>query len=411
MGLRILPDSTIHLGRGGLRVSGPSIAYLFHDEFSTDLAAGSINGTACEPGPTYNRAVTDANGKLSIVGGKLAFANGGSGFGNPGLWIDHAYASVGGMVLSAKAVVNHPLLMIGWSSAKSSALDRHSFFLQTTGGLGIYENNGAVNIIVGTMLVGIEHEYTIIRRANGGAWYFVQGGVYTSTEMVWANTYNTGSFYPGAIGSADSTAGVSTVEYLRIPQDVYIPSAAASDSFNRTNGAMGSTDGAGHADGVSGNGLAWTSQLGTWGIATNKAQASALDAGGMAIATVPTTKQNVFVENATLTRAGGIVGVVLRYVDADNYVIAGHDGTNAILIKRVAGVEATVGSTAAAFGAGKLTAMCSGTTFRLWWNNAVVGGGDLTIGDTALQASTIHGLYTTDTGNTFDNFIVWPRGS
>lgn len=410
MGLRIIPSDVIQFGRGGLRVSGPSVPYLFHDELTTDLAAGSINGTACEPGPTYTRAVTDANNKLSISGGKLTFANGGVGYGNPGYWVDHAWSSVGGLILSAKATISHPLLMIGWSSAKSSVLDRHSFFLSTNGGLGIYENNGLVNNIVGTILIGIEHEYTIIRRLNGGAWYFVQGGLYANTEMVWANTYDTGSFYPGAVGGADLTAGTSTVEYLRIPQDVYIPSAAASDSFNRANGALGSTDGAGHADGVSGNGLAWTSQIGTWGIATNKAASSAL-AGGVAVATVPTTKQHIFVEKATLARVGGIVGIVMRYVDADNYVIAGHDGTSAILVKRVAGVETTVGSTAAAFGAGKLTAMCSGTTFRLWWNNAVIGGGDLTIADAVLQASQIHGLYTTDTGNTFDNIVIWPRGS
>ena len=50
------------------------VSYLLRDEFTSALAAGSVNGTAAEPGPG-TRAVTDANSKLSITGGALSRKN------------------------------------------------------------------------------------------------------------------------------------------------------------------------------------------------------------------------------------------------------------------------------------------------------------------------------------------------
>jgi lysophospholipase L1-like esterase len=70
------------LGGGGTT----PIVYLFRDEFTTDLAAGSVNGTASEPGPGM-RTVTDTENKLAISGSVLACAGpkAAAAWGDPGV--------------------------------------------------------------------------------------------------------------------------------------------------------------------------------------------------------------------------------------------------------------------------------------------------------------------------------------
>lgn len=55
---------------------GGGIKYLINDDFTTDIAAGSVNGTVAEPGPG-NRTVVDSGSRLSLASGSLLFAAGG----------------------------------------------------------------------------------------------------------------------------------------------------------------------------------------------------------------------------------------------------------------------------------------------------------------------------------------------
>lgn len=53
---------------------GYDIQHLLIDTFTTDRAAGAVNGTAAEPGPGGNRSVVDAGGnKLSLSAGEALF--------------------------------------------------------------------------------------------------------------------------------------------------------------------------------------------------------------------------------------------------------------------------------------------------------------------------------------------------
>ena len=53
-------------------MTGEQISWLLRDEFSTDLAAGSVNGTAAEPGPG-TRTVRDVESFICI--GDYLFAD------------------------------------------------------------------------------------------------------------------------------------------------------------------------------------------------------------------------------------------------------------------------------------------------------------------------------------------------
>ena len=171
--------------------------------------------------------------------------------------------------------------------------------------------------------------------------------------------------------------------------------------------ALGTTESIG-PDGQAVVARTWGDEVGTWVVAANKATCSVL-AGGIGITTVNTSTTNVLMQG-TITRAGNEVGIILRYVDADNYIRAIHDGVNMKLIKRVATVETDVISAVVALGVGAVVVVADGTAFSLYLNNSQVGATS-TIADAALQTGTRQGLFTTNVGNTMDAFLVMPRGS
>jgi lysophospholipase L1-like esterase len=55
---------------GGGSASVPAITWLFRDLFTTDAAAGNLNGTSAEPGPG-TRTAEDTNDRYSITGGQM----------------------------------------------------------------------------------------------------------------------------------------------------------------------------------------------------------------------------------------------------------------------------------------------------------------------------------------------------
>ena len=152
-----------------------------------------------------------------------------------------------------------------------------------------------------------------------------------------------------------------------------------------------------------GDGLTWTNQVGTFGITGGKAQASAVPA----IATVPTGKADVFI-GGSITRSAGNVGLVLRYGNASNYMIAYHDGTNAKLDKVVGGVTTNLISTAATYAAGaQIMVWANGNILRLYHNNVFIG--QATTSDLAGNAA--HGIYSSDANNTIDDWYCFATGT
>lgn len=59
----------------GAGTRGGGLSYLYRDQFTTDRAAGALNGTAAEPGPG-TRTVTDTTSKYSISGAKTVIVQG-----------------------------------------------------------------------------------------------------------------------------------------------------------------------------------------------------------------------------------------------------------------------------------------------------------------------------------------------
>lgn len=377
--------------------SNPNAGYTLYDRFSAALAAGSVNGTFADTGQL--RTVVDTNSKLQVINNVASFATGGVGSGDPGLWYP-LEARVAGKTLLANLVQSAVACQVGWAMVQTSTIDT---CLRPITGTNVGVRDNGTQIAVSADAGATLQTALILRSA--GAFYFVKSSVYSNWTLVWVSANGVAGMYPGA--QAATNTSVFTADNIRIPVVLYMPSPLAYDTFTRSNGALGSTEAAGPDSQVI-TPIAWGTPIGTWAIATNKAAATAL-AGGVAIATIAVPSKDNFIE-AALTRAGGLAGVVGRYTDASNYIYAYHDGTNAGIKQRLAGVETDlIAATAATYAANAVIRLVmDGNSAMLFYNGARVGAtGTINAG----LSGAVDGLYTTDTGNTFDLVTSWARGN
>lgn len=209
----------------GEPISG-GLTYLLRDTFSTDLAAGSVNGTLADTGQA--RTVVDANSVLSITGGKASVATGGVAGGNPGLWYPQVTRQ-NGMILLAFTTPNTNIGEVGWDTAQTGTIN-FGFRLFPTSSLGIRDNGSAV-IVGAAPIAGTEYQLCLILRSTG-VWYFVKGGVFTFWTLVWTSPTGAANLFPGFANQG--TADVYTVDDIRIPAGVtFIPQPLVYDTFTR----------------------------------------------------------------------------------------------------------------------------------------------------------------------------------
>jgi len=131
--------------------------------------------------------------------------------------------------------------------------------------------------------------------------------------------------------------------------------------------------------------------------------------------TVQTSTQDVIATINTLTlQVTGVWGGVALNVDSatnpQNMVIGLTNTYSATLTKMVNGVWTEVISGNITWDPNaELRVIKDGTTYRLYYNNALVG--TATISDESIINNTRHGLFSTDASNTLDNFTLYARGT
>ncbi len=379
------------------------VDYLLEDRFEFDKAAGSVNNSLSTSG--HLRSATDAEGKLSIAGGVLTFAGGKAtpAWGNPGLWYP-TQARVAGKVLFAQFnITSAAQFEIGWDTNQAGQVSVGHAFNPASGMLWVVENNAGRNC--GTYSQSTNYQIAVILR-DTGAFYFIRGGGFTTWTLVWIGMAgSTAILYPGI---ANNNAIISADNVL-VPQQLFPVVPIASDSFARADGALGTTDGAGHAEANGGSGLAWQLDTGVWTIASNLAVGAATATVSTQFATINAGTVNTHTSAkliaCPLLSAGGVVVRLDDPVNPLNYVKAAFDGLgNVVTTEVVAGTPNVLSTVVKAFTAGD--------TLRLAMNAAawrcfhLTSAGVATLiasGTTNVLTGNFCGLYAGDSNVTFTN--------
>jgi hypothetical protein len=399
--------------QGARRMTSSNLRYLFHDEFTTALAAGAVINTAAEPGPG-TRLGADTE-KISISSGALQFAQPAvSAWGANGVVENYPIPRVAGRMVLAKAKAPTTSIIVALAlhpNTNTPSFGDSNHQLRFDGSSNLIDDR-VLNVKFGPYTDTSEYILSMALRAVG-CFQFVQGGTeYPNFELMWdEDTQNTATLY--AANSNYNGFGTN-LDYIRVPNALWTPVPLASDSFNRA--ALGSTDGAGHAEANGGGGLAWNAVSGTPAIATNKLTFTA--AG---VTTLPALSTADVLLNCKVTLpASGVTpgGILLRYSDADNYwyvkITPGTAGNDFELIERNAGVETQRSAADVDWVAGQTytirVAVVGNNRWRIYADKSLKI--TYTTENSFNQTAKVVGLK--DEGNSnfvFDSLIVWAKGT
>ncbi|MEK7550901.1 MAG: MerR family DNA-binding transcriptional regulator, partial [Patescibacteria group bacterium] len=499
-------------------------SYTLNDQFTTDRAAGAVNGTSAEPtGGT--RTVVDTESKLSIASSALTFAGGKTtpAFADPMLYYSAVSRTAGLTFVSkvnASTLTSH-YFRLGFDDGLTGDL-LHGIG-NSFSSLGVMKDG--TEVLVGALSTATDYYLATVLRSTG-AYYYIKGGVYTNWTLLGSwGTNSTATLYP----EIDNYNTAFTVDNIRIPTSIWLPTPLAYDTFTRGDGAIGSSETTG-PDSQTTPSLAWTggaistnknvitpslgSELNgdtgfdnnaywekgtgvtvsgsklnftsvtatgayatpplttnTWytasfdieskssggnfyvypftpykyfnTVATGNVISGRPANGNMGIyadssnttgvvdnfsvkpltlsslfSSVSTSDTDVIADaNVTLT-AGTQAGLVLNLDSTStpaNFLIAYHDGANVKLDKNVGGTYTNLISAAATYSAGATLRVITYTSagalkVRVYYNNALVGN-EQTVSDAGIISNTKHGLFSTYSGNSFDNFTLFARGT
>jgi len=453
----------LFLDGGGMGIlGGGRPAFLLQDDFTDTRAAGSVNGTLATPGGTgtaaqRTRTVVDSANHLSIGGGNCVIDGGTGVQGDPGQWHGGFTRTAGRMMIWRELAWVGANQVVGWDGGQSGGLNQ-----------AVYQPSANVihwnitTLLVHAVVKSYPIYYAIVMRANGSYLFFKNAGA--AWKMLWPSLDNTTTpMYPGISGH---TAAFN-IPFMRIPAALFLPNVLAYDTFTRANAAIGTSEAAGPESQLV-NARTWTGTTAT--IATNKAVITptlgaelasgtltvgtwysitatevnhfyagsaigdtfratantALDANNKVKAiTLATMFASVDVGSANFLAGAELVattrlqtGLIVNLDSAtspDDFIIAYIDqnvGAGTTIIKLDECVNGTytnkVNVTNATYAANaRLVIIRDGTACRVMYNNLPVG----TVQTMTANVNTRVGLFSTDATNTFNDFLVMPRGN
>lgn len=224
------------------------ITWILRDDFTTNLAVGSVNGTAAEPGPG-TRTTTDPSNKISISGGKLVFSN-------PNAWdsffaITPTQARAAGLlcVWNFHPEPNEMAMVFGNDAWADGVLSNSSNDIRVW----------APEIRVGKFAPN-EVNYLTFAIRSTGFFVIVKNSVYSNQWCLrWINSTQTTSPLKPFVTNA--TVPTLYIYHVGVPTNLWLPTPLASDGFGS---AFGTSDGLGHAEGIAGgvgaggSGVTWS---------------------------------------------------------------------------------------------------------------------------------------------------------
>ena len=234
------------------------------------------------------------------------------------------------------------------------------------------------------------------------------GNVMVTDTLTLAGTNSTTNrqhIYSSVLGTPRVITAAATsltdVDFMDISIVGPTGSTITSDSFNRADGALGSTDAA-----AGGSALAWTASSGTWVIDTNKAACTTAAAGYRDV-TVDVGVTDMAVE-AVITPGVEIWGLTARFTDQNNRIWVQQGGASPpVVVQIAAGSQNIIFTASAAISAGdRCRLVVAGNNVVLYKNDTSIGAGVITKTLTGTRAGLTAYAYNADPARRFDDFIV-----
>jgi hypothetical protein len=197
----------------GLLGGNVPIQPLLRDLFTTDRAAGAVNGTPMEGIGAGNRVGIDAEGKMTLSGGRLLFAGGKAvpAYGDPGLWGPVSFARKPGiaMVVGGLNFTTRNLCKIGWDNGQSGSPGYPSVWFQGSNKMGF--NFGGSNMgLPDDYAAATPYRLMVVLRDNGG-FCILDGGAFSGT-LLWPDSTQTATpLYP-CIANYSAVMGIDKLE-------------------------------------------------------------------------------------------------------------------------------------------------------------------------------------------------------
>lgn len=403
------------LGAGGALISLPAgmragvmgggrryRKYHLYDAFNDTKAAGALNGTLSSDRQN-TRLVADANSKISITGGLLDFATG--AVANDGVTYNLRTREAGKFLKLAITPADiSGIYNIGFDQDASGSPNDSAHFVsfRASGGL-LYAGHPGYLAPICHYVAATEYQICLVLRATG-VFYLIKGGIYTNWTLFYQ--WREGNFNGYPFVRVGSVTSIFTIDNFRIPETTWLPDPLATDTFLFPN----ITDGLAHveADGM-GGGVTWVNRVGTVGRSGNAAIATAL-VGDRAIATLGAGSPHVHI-SVTPARGTTAVGLVLRYVDADNYVYQRLEAGRILVIKRTGGGETTVSDKALVEVPGAFMFALFNESYYSWNYMNGAEQARVTIGDVEVANAEEMGIIFFDLDSTIDDFIMYALGN
>lgn len=176
--------------RSDLALGGAGIVYLLRDEFITDLPAGSVDGTAAEPGPG-TRGTVENDGTISIAAGLLNISGQATvTYGDLGIYWTPNFARESGLAVEFRVRRNGLGICagFGWMSGTALSLAQRAHCFQLNGTAVDLRSDPNANVVATTSNLTF-YKFKIVLKATGCNYYFndalVGSGTASVTTPLW----------------------------------------------------------------------------------------------------------------------------------------------------------------------------------------------------------------------------------
>jgi hypothetical protein len=247
--------------RGAAAADG-GVSWLLRDDFTDALTAGNVHGTPAVPGPG-TRVVVDTGNTLSLSGGYLTTAR--TANYDPGLYLDGLTRVAGRLMVAHIQVSNvSNRFQAGWT-VNQAGQSIPEFIRSVANSLRVFNADLGTSLIV----AGRDYYIAIVLRSTGAYYFIKEANVWPTWTLLYiTNADSTATLYVMEGVHNLWGAGNNIFDFLRVPDEIWLPTQTAYDTFTRANGAMGSSEATG-PESQSLTARAWTGA--TFTIDTNKA--------------------------------------------------------------------------------------------------------------------------------------------